>query len=181
MVIGVSGGSGSGKTTFAKKMLQVIGPERASILEQDYYYKDQADAFKRDPLSVNFDHPNVIDFELMAEHLRKLKKGIAIECPIYDFKTHSRKTELRKIAPNPVILVEGILIFQSEIIFKELDLTFYMDAPENVRLERRIKRDTVERGRSEAEVRDQFFRQVKPMHDLYVEPTKKLASYILQT
>lgn len=181
MVIGISGGSGSGKTTFAKRMLQVIGAERASILEQDWYYRDQSEAFKKDPLSVNFDHPDVLDFDLMTKHLVTLKQGKSVECPQYDFATHSRKKECLVVHANPVILVEGILIFHPKNLFKEMDLTFFMEAPEELRLQRRIARDTKERGRTEPDVRDQFFRQVKPMHDQFVEPYKTSASYVIKT
>ncbi|MEZ4814993.1 MAG: uridine kinase [Bdellovibrionota bacterium] len=181
MVIGISGGSGSGKTTFAQKLLKVIGAERASILAQDYYYKDQSQAFKENHLAVNFDHPGVLDFELMIQHLKQLKSGNSVECPQYDFKTHSRMPQTLKVDSHPVILIEGILIFHPPELLKEMDLTFFMEAPEELRLQRRIDRDTKERGRTEEDVREQFFRQVKPMHDQYVEPTKKLVSYVIKS
>jgi len=181
MVIGISGGSGSGKTTFAQKLLKVIGAERASIVAQDYYYKDRSAQFKVDPRSVNFDHPEVLDFGLMVEHLKKLKAGESIDCPQYDFKTHSRMKNTLRVDSHPVILIEGILIFHPAELLKEMDLTFFMEAPEELRLQRRIDRDTKERGRTEEDVRDQFFKQVKPMHDQYVEPTKKLVSYVIKT
>jgi uridine kinase len=181
MVIGISGGSGSGKTTFAQKLLRVIGVERAAILAQDYYYRDQHDAFQRDPLSVNFDHPDVIEFELMTQHLKALKAGKGVECPQYDFVTHSRKSNKLLLEPRPVILVEGILIFHPKELLDQLDMSFFMEAPEELRLKRRIDRDEKERGRSAEETREQFMRQVKPMHDQFIEPTKILATYVVKT
>jgi uridine kinase len=181
MVIGIAGGSGSGKTTFAKKLLLVIGEERAVVLQQDSYYKDQKDAFIKDPLAVNFDHPDVIDFELLTEDLKKLKAGMSIDVPQYDFVTHSRKQETTHLVPKAVVIVEGILIFHYLKLFKEFDLSFFMDAPEALRLKRRTERDARERGRTPASTREQFMRQVKPMHDLYVEPSKSLANYVVNT
>jgi len=181
MVIGISGGSGSGKTTFAQKLLKVIGAERAAILSQDYYYIDQSATFRKDPSKVNFDHPESIEFDLMAEQLRILKAGKAIQCPQYDFVTHARKKHTLEVQPKPVILIEGILVFYPTELLKEIDFSFFMEAPEELRLQRRIDRDQKERGRSPEETRDQFFRQVKPMHDEFIEPTKLLASYVVKT
>ena len=181
MVIGIAGGSGSGKTTFAKRLLEIVGPERGIILGQDSYYKDQKEAFDKDPRSVNFDHPSVIDFELLTKHLRLLKGGKTIECPIYDYVEHARRKESKTISPKPIIIVEGILIFTEKDLLTEFDLTFFMEAPEELRLRRRITRDQIERGRTEEETKEHFYRSVKPMHDQFVQPTKMLSLYIIQT
>ena len=181
MVIGIAGGSGSGKTTYARKLLGIIGNERGLILAQDSYYKDHSAQFERDPQSVNFDIPSALDFDLMTEQLILLKKGSDIECPRYNFVTHSRFSDAAKVKVKPIVIVEGTLIFNHRPLFKEFDLTFFMEADEKIRLERRTRRDLRERGRTVEQVNEQFLSQVKPAHDQFIEPTKTLATYLIKT
>lgn len=181
MIIGVAGGSGSGKTTFARKLYAQLGSELSIILEQDSYYKDQSEKFKRDPSSVNFDHPEALDFDLLSQHLQTLKAGKSIQRPQYDFVTHTRSSQSLTVDPRPIIILDGILIYSHKGVAAEVDLKFFLDAPEHLRFERRLRRDTQERGRTREDVHRQFYEQVKPMHDLFVEPSKALADYVIFT
>jgi uridine kinase len=176
-IIGVSGGSGSGKTTFARLLAQA----RAGcvILSQDHYYIDQSAHFRGDGENVNFDHPDAIDFPLLAQHLAMLKQGAAVEVPNYDFVTHTRKRETEHFKPYPVIVLDGTLILSQPAIREHLDASIFIDAPEAIRLERRIHRDTTERGRTLEGIMKQFTRQVKPMHDQFVEPSKTHANHVI--
>jgi uridine kinase len=178
-IVGVAGGSGSGKTTFAKRLREKIGEEHCCVLGQDSYYFDQSDRFDHDGGSVNFDHPNSLDFNLLAEHLSELKKGNNVNIPIYDFATHSRSSEPLNLSPKKIIFVDGILIFSQPQVVKELDYKIYIDCPENLRFERRLNRDVNERGRTKEGVKNQFYKQVKPMHDLFVEPSKEVACSVV--
>ena len=178
MIVGISGGSGSGKTTFAKELLKKIGPERSVLISQDSYYIDRSHEFKGDG-SVNFDHPESIDWDLMAEHLTLLKNGETIALPHYDFATHSRTKEVTLISPKPVILLDGILIFYPDEVRDLIDLAIYIDTNEPLRFERRLRRDTQERGRTAEGVRKQYETTVKPMHDQFIEPTKSLADQVV--
>lgn len=171
-IVGVAGGSGSGKTTFARRLREQIGEEECCVLGQDSYYFDQSNKFDHDGGSVNFDHPESLDFDLLAKHLAELKKGLSIDVPIYDFATHSRSSEPAVLAPKKIIFVDGILIFSQPQVVKELDIKIFIDCPEDLRFERRLNRDVNERGRTKEGVRNQFYKQVKPMHDLFVEPSK---------
>ena len=177
-IIGVTGGSGSGKTFFANALHKNIGSENSFILLQDDYYKDQSDRFDCDGGSVNFDHPDSLDFDLLAAHLQELKNGRGIDIPQYDFKTHTRKSEVKNQSAKRVIILDGILILSQPKIRALLDDAIFVETPEDIRYERRLLRDTLERGRTEEGVKAQFDKQVKPMHDQFVEPSKKYASYI---
>lgn len=177
-IIGVTGGSGSGKTFFANALHKYLGKENSSILLQDNYYKDQSHRFDCDGGSVNFDHPDSLDFDLLAAHLKELKKGNSIEIPQYDFKTHTRAEKTIKQYSKKVIILDGILILSQPKIRAVLDDAIFVETPEDIRYQRRLLRDTMERGRSPEGVKAQFEKQVKPMHDLFVEPSKKHASYI---
>lgn len=179
-IIGVAGGSGSGKTYFAKELQQVLGEENCSILYQDNYYIDQSSRFDGDGGSVNFDHPDALDFSLLAQGLRILKAGIALNVPIYDFVTHSRKRETLLSQPKKVIIVDGILILHSHEVRAELDEAIFFDTPETLRFERRLNRDVHERGRTPEGVRKQFELQVRPMHNMFVEPSKEHAQLIVK-
>ncbi len=183
-IIGISGGSGSGKTTFARGLKQVFEalPGRAqqvAILAQDSYYIDQSHIFRGDGENVNFDHPDSLDFPLLANHVQELRKGRGIEVPIYDFPTHKRKSERTPFAPHPLIIVDGTLILSQPPIRELLDWSIFIETSESIRYDRRFKRDLVERGRQPEGIRKQFERQVKPMHDLFVEPSKVHAGEIL--
>jgi len=171
-IIGVSGGSGSGKTTIAAMLRKTLGDDTSSILYQDSYYIDQSDKFDKDGGAVNFDHPSAIEFDLLFKHLQALKRGEDIQVPYYDFATHKRSIGKDAFCPRKVILVDGILIFNKPEYLEYFDLTIFVDTPEDVRYSRRLARDTAERGRTEQGVYDQFYGQVAPMHNEFVEPNK---------
>ena len=179
LIVGIAGGSGSGKTTFAKKLLETIGPEKAAVLLQDHYYHDQSAKFDGDGGSVNFDHPEALDFDLLAKHLCELKLGNTVDVPIYDFATHTRKVECTHFSPRPLILLDGILILSQPQVVKALDYSIFVDTPEPLRFERRLGRDIRERGRNEEGVRKQYQLQVLPMHNEFVEPSKAHAVDLL--
>ena len=183
-VIGISGGSGSGKTTFAKLLNQRLQAEQGStysaILGQDHYYIDQSAKFRGDgDPAVNFDHPSAIDFALIAKHLELLKNGITVQVPNYDFATHTRKTETSAFSPCPIVIVDGMLLFSQAMILPLLDYSIFVDAPEAIRFQRRLSRDVKERGRTPEGVEKQFHAQVKPMHDQFIEPSRQAATQIV--
>jgi len=171
-IIGVSGGSGSGKTYFASALKARLGPHNCDIVFQDSFYIDQSARFDFDGGSVNFDHPDSIDFKLLAEKIGHIKGWKPAEIPVYDFKTHSRRKETVRMEPKPVILVDGILIFHAPEVRELFDDLIFFDTPEALRFQRRLDRDVNERGRTPEGVRNQFLKQVKPMHDTFVEPSK---------
>lgn len=179
-IIGVAGGSGSGKTFFARELQKILGDEFSAILYQDNYYIDQSHRFDGDGGSVNFDHPESLDFDLLAKDLGKLKKGESVDVPIYDFATHTRKKETIKYHSKKIILVDGILILDSSVVRAKLDEAVFFDTPEEMRFKRRLERDVQERGRSEDGVKKQFEKQVRPMHDQFVEPSKIFAQTIIK-
>lgn len=178
-VLGVAGGSGSGKTFFADALHKALGDELSTIVYQDNFYIDQSAKFDHDGGSVNFDHPDSLDFPLLAERLKELKAGHAAAVPIYDFATHSRRPDTLHVAPRRIIIVDGILIFHPPYVRELFDEMIFFDTPEDLRYERRLKRDVEERGRTPEGVRAQFLRQVKPMHDQFVEPSKKFARTVV--
>jgi uridine kinase len=184
LVIGISGGSGSGKTTFARLLNQRLcdqfGERYSAILAQDHYYIDQSAKFRGDgDPAVNFDHPSAIDFPLIAEHLKNLKIGTAVEVPIYDFATHTRGEHTDPFAACTIVIVDGMLLLSQEVILPHLDYRIFVDAPETIRYARRLSRDVKERGRTPEGVEKQFKAQVKPMHDAYIEPSQKKANQIV--
>ncbi|KAA0254316.1 uridine kinase [Acidobacteria bacterium ACD] len=178
-VIGVAGGTGSGKTTVAHAIVRRIGADRIAILSHDWYYRDWADL----PLDVldhrNFDHPDSLQTELLVGHLAALKAGRAVEAPVYDFKTHRRAPEPQRVEPRRVILVDGILIFVEPALRQLFDVKIFVDTDADVRLIRRIRRDTAERGRSLTSVLEQYESTVRPMHLEFVEPSKRWADLII--
>ncbi len=178
-ILGVAGGSGSGKTYFARALQQQLGDESCAIVYQDNFYIDQSRNFDFDGGSVNFDHPSSIDFDLLGEHIRQLKMSQAVMIPIYDFVTHSRKKETIHVTPKKIIIVDGILIFHAYQVRDHFDDLIFFDTPEELRYQRRLERDVKERGRDPEGVRNQFLKQVKPMHDQYVEPSKKFAKSLV--
>ncbi|MCY4644161.1 MAG: uridine kinase [Bacteriovoracales bacterium] len=180
MIIGVAGGSGSGKTTFSKLLAQKLGEDSSFILYQDRYYIDLSEQFDCDGGAVNFDHPSSIDFSLMAVQIQELRLGNSIQVPRYDFVTHSRQEEIDHVKPHGLIIIDGILILSQEIIRRCLDFSIYIDACEEYRFERRLLRDVRERGRSPDGIKRQINTQVKPMHDLFVEPSKNHADFIIE-
>lgn len=178
-IIGVAGGSGSGKTYFARALHTRLGAAASAIIYQDNYYIDQSARFDHDGGSVNFDHPSSLDFDLLAEHLGNLKDGNAIKIPMYDFVTHTRQKETINQTPQQVILVDGILLLSQPHVRQHFDLSVFVDTPEQLRYDRRLKRDVEERGRTPEGVRRQFELQVKPMHDEFVQPSLAHADYVV--
>ena len=179
-LVGIAGGSGSGKTTFARALAQRLPREHCALLFQDSYYIDQSARFDFDGGSVNFDHPDSLDFPLLAEHLRELKAGRKIEIPLYDFATHTRLKTTIPQPPKRIVLVDGILIFHPEPVRSLFDELIFFETPEALRYERRLERDVRERGRTPEGVKSQFLRQVKPMHDEFVEPSRRHAGTVVR-
>lgn len=171
-IIGIAGGSGSGKTTFARTLLDILGTNDAYLLAQDHYYFDQSHRFDKDGGAVNFDHPSSIDFKLLLQHLNQLKSFLPIDVPQYDFKTHKRRSEVEHVQPKKIILVDGTLIASQRLFDGIWWKLYYISCPEEIRFARRLERDVKERGRSPEGVKSQFQSQVKPMHDEFVEPSQ---------
>lgn len=178
-VIAIAGGSGSGKTTFARKLVSALGKERVAIVSQDSYYRDQSARFDGDGGAVNFDHPDALDFELLGVHLEALRRGELVQVPIYDFATHKRLPRTTALAPRPFLIVDGTLVLSQAHLVDSFDFMVFLDVPENVRFERRLKRDVVERGREPEGVRKQFEIQVAPMHDQFVQPSSARANFAI--
>jgi uridine kinase len=178
-IIGVAGGSGSGKTTFARLLADKLDRSQVVILAQDSYYIDQSDHFDKDGGSVNFDHPDSIDWPLLIQHLKMLKMGAEIDMPVYDFATHTRRSETVKIKPKPFVIVDGILIFVQKNVHDQFDRKIFIKTREEIRFERRLKRDVVERGRTSEGVKAQYLAQVKPMHEQFVEPSSECADEVI--
>jgi uridine kinase len=179
LIIGIAGGTGSGKTTVVKKILERIPDNQVVILPQDSYYKDSSDKPLEVRLEMNFDHPDSIEWELLVEHLQLLKKGQKIEQPIYSYLTCTRAKETIPIYPCKVVIVEGILVLTNKELREMLDLKVFVDADADDRLIRVINRDIVERGRSVNKVMERYEQTVKPMHVQFIEPTKRFANLIV--
>ncbi|MCB0348738.1 MAG: uridine kinase [Bdellovibrionales bacterium] len=177
-ILGVAGGSGSGKTYFANDIKTHL-KDKCSVILQDNFYIDQSKNFDYDGGSVNFDHPSSIDHLLLANLLFELKKGKSVAIPTYDFKTHTRTDKTITIEPTPIVIVDGILIFHWKEVREQFDELIYFNTEEHLRFERRLRRDVEERGREPEGVRNQFIKQVKPMHDEFVEPSSKFATRIV--
>ena len=178
IIIGIAGGSGSGKTTLAKNIANHFG-DRISVLRHDDYYKDRSDLPFEERTKINYDHPDAFDTDLLIKHLDELKAGHAINCPTYDYTQHNRSSVTNRIEPRPVILIEGILILADAEVTKRLDMKIYVDTDADVRIIRRIVRDTKKRGRTLDSVINQYLDTVKPMHEAFVEPSKRLADIII--
>lgn len=178
-VLGVAGGTGSGKTTVARAILDSVGADRISLIEQDSYYRDVDWRSETELLHHNFDHPSALDNELLVSHIAALKAGHPIEVPIYDFVRHRRTTRTKRVEPQPVILLEGILIFVEPNLRELLDFKIYVDTDADLRLIRRLGRDMTERGRTVQDVLRQYLESVRPMHLEFVEPSKRWADIII--
>ncbi|MED5271864.1 MAG: uridine kinase [Candidatus Thermoplasmatota archaeon] len=178
-IIAISGGSGSGKTTLANKIMTLFEEKECEIISQDNYYIDLSEKFDHDGGSLNFDHPDMLEFSLLANHLKKLKENKEVMIPTYDFSTHSRKKDTQKINPKKIILVDGILILNSKELVDIFDLKIFIDVPDDIRLERRMFRDINERERTADGVINQWEKQVLPMHKKYVETSAKFANIIV--
>lgn len=178
LVIGIAGGSGSGKTTLTNQIAAQF-LEQVTVIKRDNYYKAHDDMDYDERSRLNYDHPNAFDTELMIEHLKALKQGKSVECPIYDYTIHNRSKDTITIAPNKVIIVEGILIFENKDLCDLMDIRIFVDTDADLRIIRRIQRDVMERARSLESVINQYLETVKPMHEQYVEPSKKNANVIV--
>lgn len=179
VVLGVAGGTGSGKTTVVREILAAVGAERIAFLEQDSYYLDVEWGSAQELKSHNFDHPDSLDSPLLTEHVRALKAGLAVEVPIYDFVIHRRRQETRRVEPRPVVLLEGILLFVERELRDLLDFKIYVDTDSDLRLIRRLRRDMQERGRTSDDILRQYLETVRPMHLEFVEPSKRWANVII--
>lgn len=178
MVIGIAGGTGSGKTTVTNRLKEIFGDD-VSVLHHDSYYKRHDELSFEERKKLNYDHPDSFDTSLMVQDLRSLKAGHIIHCPVYDYSIHNRTDLTEEIRPTRVIIVEGILIFTDEELCREMDIKIFVDTDADVRILRRILRDVKERGRTLESVVDQYLTTVKPMHEQYVEPSKRRADIIL--
>jgi uridine kinase len=178
LVVGVAGGSGGGKTTLTNNLIRRFG-DKVSLVHHDNYYRAHDDLTYDERALLNYDEPEAFETEMMVEHLRLLRQGRSIHCPVYDFTVHNRSKETMLIEPRPVILVEGILIFAEPSLTELMDMKVFVDTDADVRLARRVLRDVEERGRTVRSVVDQWQATVKPMHEKYVEPSKKNADIIV--
>jgi len=179
ITIGVAGGTGSGKTTVAEAILQRVGFQHIAFLQHDAYYCDQGRLPPEERAKVNYDHPDTLDNELLIKHVKALQARQPIEVPIYDFTTHTRTSRTRRVEPQPVILLEGILIFAIRNLQELMDVKIYVDTDADMRFIRRLQRDIAERGRTMASVIEQYLSTVRPMHLEFVEPSKRYADVII--
>lgn len=179
LMIGIAGGTASGKTTVARRIAQALTGRPVVFLDQDAYYRDLAHLGEEQRKSVNFDHPDSLDIDLMVEHLCRLRAGEAIDKPEYSFETHTRLEQTRRVEPGQVVVVEGILVLALPRVREVLDLRIYVDADDDVRVARRIQRDVIDRGRTLESVLEQYFETVRPMHWSFVEPSKRYADVII--
>ena len=179
MIIGICGGTGSGKTTVANRILEAVSANEVVFIQQDSYYRNIKDLPLDYRQVANFDHPDALDNDLLVNHVRRLKAGEPIELPIYDFKTHTRMVETRLVEPKPIVIVEGILIFSESRLLEQMDIKVFVDTPDDIRFIRRLRRDLAERGRTVESVIEQYLATVRPMHMQFVEPSKRYADVII--
>ncbi|HJQ36980.1 MAG TPA: uridine kinase [Thermoanaerobaculia bacterium] len=179
IVIGIAGGTGSGKTTVARSIYDRVGRDRIEWISHDSYYRNFDALSPEERHGINFDHPDSLETELLCRHLDVLSKGSSIEVPVYDFTTHSRKTDTQRVEPRKVVIVEGILVLGEPELRKRIDIKLYVDTPADIRFVRRLQRDISERGRSVESVIQQYVTTVRPMHEEFVEPSKRYADLII--
>jgi uridine kinase len=179
LVIGVAGGSGSGKTTVVRRILEALGDSRVPVLEHDRYYRDRNDLRLEERAALNYDHPDSLETDLMVQHVRELRGGRSIQAPVYDFARHARKEETESISPGRALIVEGILIYTDAELRKLMDVKVFVDTDDDTRFIRRLQRDIAERGRTVQSVIEQYLGTVKPMHLEFVEPSKRYADIII--
>lgn len=179
LVLGIAGGSGSGKTTIARSILSALGPGEGILLEQDHYYRSQSHLTPDERERVNYDHPDALELDLLADHLDALRGGACIVRPTYDFSVHDRSPVGLRIEPAPVVVVEGILLFADERLRARFDVKVFVDTDADIRLMRRIRRDLEHRGRTFLQVRAQYYETVRPMHLAFVEPSKRFSDLIV--
>jgi uridine kinase len=178
LIIGIAGGSGSGKTTITERLVEAFG-NQVAVIRHDDYYKAQTEKPMEERVKQNYDCPDAFDTDLMAEHISALRKGESIDCPVYDYMVHDRSDKVRKIDPRPVLIIDGILVLAEPALRDLMDIRLFVDTDADVRLCRRIKRDVHKRGRSLDSVLHQYQETVKPMHEKYVEPSKKYANLVI--
>ena len=177
--IGIAGGTGSGKTTFVKNIVSLFSEIQLTVISQDSYYFNNEGKTVEEKAALNYDHPNSIEWKLLAEHLQQLKAGNTVQIPDYDYATHMRSDNTKTVQPTELMIVEGILIFTQDNLRNLFDLKIYVDAEADVRLLRRIKRDQEKRGRTFVDISEQYLSTVKPMHEKFVEPSKEFADIII--
>jgi uridine kinase len=178
-VLGIAGGTGSGKTTIAQKLVASVPPGSSVLIDHDAYYRDRSTLPREERERINYDHPDAIETELLVQHLALLRAGRGVDIPQYDFREHARMVATRRVEPAPVVLVEGILVLADERLRAYMDLKLYVDTDADIRLMRRLRRDIEDRGRSFAQVRAQYDATVRPMHLAFVEPSKRFADLIV--
>ena len=178
-MIGVAGGSGSGKTTVVRKIFDAIDDARVTVIEHDRYYRDRNDLRLEDRAALNYDHPDSLETDLLVRHVKELRAGRSVEAPVYDFARHARKEETETISPRQALIVEGILIYTDPALRKLMDVKVYVDTDDDTRFIRRLRRDISERGRTVESVIEQYMSTVKPMHLEFVEPSKRYADIIV--
>ena len=178
-IVGIAGGTGAGKTSLAHILFDCLGEDRAIDIAHDAYYRDFSHISADQRAQINFDHPDALETDLLVQHLQALSRGETVLVPTYDFTTHSRLSKTLEICPRPVIIVEGILLLVEQILRDVLDLKIFVDTPPDIRLIRRISRDVDERGRTPESITLQYLKTVRPMHDTYVEPSRKYADLIV--
>lgn len=179
LIIGIAGGTGSGKTSVARRVAEAVPVRSVTTLQHDRYYRDRSHLTPEQRKDINFDHPDALETSLMVQHLTELKAGRPVDIPVYDFTTHTREPKREHVRPTPVIVVEGILIFADEALRHRFDVKVFVDTDADIRVLRRIERDMTERDRTFASVRDQYYRTVRPMHLQFVEPSKRWADVIV--
>jgi uridine kinase len=179
LILGIAGGSGSGKSTIARSVLEALPQGQGILLQQDHYYRSQSHLPEAERAAVNYDHPDALELDLMTTHLDALRTGSAIVRPTYDFTTHDRLKEGLHIVPAPVIVVEGILVLADDRLRSRFEVKLYVDTDSDIRLMRRVRRDLEHRGRTFGQVRKQYYESVRPMHLAFVEPSKRFADIII--
>ncbi|MDB4969276.1 MAG: Uridine kinase [Myxococcales bacterium] len=179
LLIGIAGGTGSGKSTVARKIADGLPPDSVAVIDHDSYYRDRSDLPYDTRATLNYDHPDALDNDLLVEHLEALREGRGVDVPIYDFKSHGREPKRRRVEPPRILIVEGILVFVEERVRRLLDVKVFVDTDADIRVFRRIRRDLEQRGRSFQQVREQYYATVRPMHLQFVEPSKRWADLIV--
>ena len=179
IIIGIAGGTGSGKTTIAKNIIQEYGPGEVTRLDLDSYYRDLSELSHEERSAINFDHPSSLEIDLLVQHVEDLCAGQTVQVPIYNFATHNRAKDTREVEPHKVIIIEGIMALNFPELTSKMDVKLFVDTPSDIRFIRRLKRDIIERGRSVDSVIEQYKSTVRPMHAQFVEPKKYLADLII--
>jgi uridine kinase len=179
LLIGIAGGTGSGKSTVAKKIADGLPTDSVAVIDHDSYYRDHSDLDLEARSRLNYDHPDALDNDLLVNHLEELRAGRAVDIPIYDFKSHGRRPDRQHLEPRRILIVEGILVFVEERVRRLLDVKIFVDTDADIRVFRRIRRDLEQRGRTFQSVREQYYKTVRPMHLQFVEPSKRWADLII--